>query len=397
MNLRRTAWALTLALTTVAAAPAAAQQDPATQELITRAQERMAERDYEGAIELFGRAINLSPDSALAWYLRGRARHKSEDLAGAEQDYTGALEREPAYAQALHNRGVARAALGRADEALADFGALIALRPARPDGYLLRANVLLTAGKVAEAIADCTTAIEKAPGAHQAFYMRGAARLRAGDAAEAQGDLRQAVTLAPRAAAYQFHLANISRQADDLAAARAAFDEAIRLSTPAADGRAPGAPLRPLDLARAYSSRGQVRWLQGEKAAALADLQQAVAREPTFPYFALWLAALGGDERPLAQVPDGDEFAHAVVRHYRGELDETLLLAHARQADDDPQRAGQVCQAHCYLGLRAERAGRAADARRHYEAAAATDAALFVEHHWARTRLAALGAARGGR
>lgn len=388
MNALRFALPVALATLLALPAPARGQDDPATQELITRAQERMAERDYPGAIELFGRAINLSPGSILAWYLRGRARHLSGDLAGAEADYTGALEREPKYHQALHNRGVARVAMGKRDAALADFGALIELRPGRPDGYLLRANVYLSGGELDRAIEDLTTAVAKAPTAHQAFYMRGAALLRKGDAAAAQQDMQRAAQLAPRLAAYRLYLGNIARQADDLETARAAFDEAIRLSTSEAEGaRPPGIPLRPLDLARAYSSRGQVLALEGDREGALADLREAVSREPTYPYFALWLSGLGGGDDALAQVPDGDEFVNAVIRHYRGELDETLLLATAQEADDDEQRQGQLCQAHCYLGLRAEQAGRAEDAERHYRAAVATGATLYVEHHWARSRL----------
>ena len=49
------------------------------------------ERDFEGAIENFDRAININPDYANAYNNRANVRHELGDDAGAIEDYTKAI------------------------------------------------------------------------------------------------------------------------------------------------------------------------------------------------------------------------------------------------------------------------------------------------------------------
>lgn len=383
MHLGRLALVALAALVT----PALAQdQDPAV-ELLERAKQRIAQKDYPGALDLLGRALSLAPTNEVAHYLRGQTRHLSGDLEGALVDYGAALDLVPGYHQAIHNRGVAYHALGRFEEAAADFAELIRIKPDRADAYYMRAAALLRLGEEGEAIADCTMAIRLKKDYPQAFSLRANAHMRAHDFAAAAADLAQACALTPQSASLQLNLALAARHAGELERARDAYARAIELS-----GEGAPSPLAPLDLGRAHSGRGQVLLLLGDREGGVAELRKGVELQPEFVYMALWLALVTGEPESLARVtPEGD-FTDALLAFASGELTADALLAKAdvELEDDRPRsRAGRVCQAHCYIALEREQAGDAAGAKRHYEAAAATEAKLFLEHQWARAKLAA--------
>lgn len=370
-------------------APALAQDHDPALALLERAKERIAQKDYPGALDLLGRALSLAPDNEVAHYLRGQARHLSGDLEGAIADYGAAINLVPGYHQAIHNRGVAYHALRRFEEAAADFSELIRIKPDRANAYYMRAAALLRLGEEGEAIADCTMAIRLKKDYPQAFSLRGGARMRIYEFEAAAADMAQACELAPQVASFQLNLALAARHAGELERARDAYARAIELS-----GEGAASPLAPLDLGRAHSGRGQVLLLLGDREGGVAELREGVALQPEYVYMALWLALVTGETEPLAKVkPEGD-FTDELLAFAGGKLDADALVAKAdvEREDDRPRsRAGRVCQAHCYIALERERAGDAAGAKRHYEAAAATDAKLFLEHQWARTKL---GAAR---
>ncbi len=379
-----------LLLLLVLAAPAAAQQqgEPA-QELIERAEKRIGDKDYAGAIELLDRALTLDGTKEVAFYLRGQARHLSGKLEEAVRDYSEALARVPGYHQAIHNRGVANTSLGRLDEAIADFTELARIKPEMPEAYYMRACALVRKGEEGEAIADCTMAIRLRKEFPQAFFVRGGAKLSSGDPEGAAADLEQAGRLAPRVAVFHLAHARALRHAGRLEAAKAAYDQAIALSAPGA-----GVALSERELPRAHSGRGQLLLLLGQREAGIAALRQAVALAPTRGYLALWLALVTGEREPLERASAPDEgaerpaFMEDLLRFARGEASGEDLVKAAEAAEEPKEKQGRVCQAHVYIALRLEREGDAAGARRHYQAAVDTGARLFVEHHWARTRLA---------
>src|SRR5207253_2336766 len=86
-----------------------------------------ADGDVDGAIELFGRAIEHQPDRrAEAYEFRARAKERKGDWNGA----------------------------------LADFDALIALDPNKPDSYYIRATQRKQHGQFEAAMADYQKAAE---------------------------------------------------------------------------------------------------------------------------------------------------------------------------------------------------------------------------------------------
>ncbi len=74
----------------------------------TRAKSLLNEKDYEGAIADYTKAIELNPNDAVYYNNRGDARKELRDYSGAIADYTKAIELNPNDAVYYNNRGNAR-------------------------------------------------------------------------------------------------------------------------------------------------------------------------------------------------------------------------------------------------------------------------------------------------
>ncbi len=118
-----------------------------------RANARMIDRDYDGAIDDLTAAIEVDPHSSL-YVERGRARRAKGDLDGAIRDYTEALKQEPNYAVALNNRGVAWEAKGKFDNAFDDYSAAIKSDPKYATPYRNRGLIHQRRGDFAPAAKD---------------------------------------------------------------------------------------------------------------------------------------------------------------------------------------------------------------------------------------------------
>lgn len=123
---------------------------------------------YQEAILAFTRALELKPDFAEAYRMRGRAYFEVTELDRSINDYSAAIKLSPPDAQTLLDRATA---------------------------YLARANY-------SAAMADCDRAISLNSKLAQAFNLRGTARRAQGDARAALGDFDRAVALAPNVANY---------------------------------------------------------------------------------------------------------------------------------------------------------------------------------------------------
>ena len=80
--------------------------------------EKIINEDYYGAIADFTKAIEIDPNYARAYVLRGDSK---EDYYAAIADYTKAIEIDPNYDYAYAFRGVAKEELGDLNGACADW------------------------------------------------------------------------------------------------------------------------------------------------------------------------------------------------------------------------------------------------------------------------------------
>lgn len=77
--------------------------------------------DYDGAIDDFTKAIEISPPFPVAYTNRGLAKEYRGDIKGAIHDYIKAIEINPRHADAYFNRSFAKLKTGDFDGAISDY------------------------------------------------------------------------------------------------------------------------------------------------------------------------------------------------------------------------------------------------------------------------------------
>lgn len=173
--------------------PAASLAQQTAEDYLRHGKEQLEKKDYLRARESFERAVELNPDSAEAYYFRGRVQF---DDAKAEADFTKAIELKPDYAEAYFQRGLGRDLGGKDEAALEDYSKAIELNPKFVNAYMTRAVLYLLANKGKEAIADYTKVIELKPDG-ESYYVRGNSYLEIGEYTRAVADLTRSIELDP--------------------------------------------------------------------------------------------------------------------------------------------------------------------------------------------------------
>ena len=77
--------------------------------------------DFKGSISDFNKAIEITPDKAMAYNDRGKSRENMGDFPGSIDDYSKAIELDQNLALAYVNRGKLRIKLNQKSEACMDF------------------------------------------------------------------------------------------------------------------------------------------------------------------------------------------------------------------------------------------------------------------------------------
>ena len=156
--------------------------------------------DFTKALADCDRAIELDPRHALAHDTRGSVYGRMGDTEAALADYTKAIELDPRAAQTYFSRGVVYGRKGDLDRAIADYDKAIELDPRLSIAYNNRGNACVRTDDISKAIADYTIAIELNPRYANAYYNRGVAYDRNGEFDKAIADYTAAIDLDPQAA-----------------------------------------------------------------------------------------------------------------------------------------------------------------------------------------------------
>jgi tetratricopeptide (TPR) repeat protein len=152
---------------------------------------------YPEAIDHFSAALEMEPENAETYFMRGRAHYEyavklSRDLTGqppeavpflpdevVEQmqlsiaDYTSAIELDPQYAKAYNNRGNAYASLGDLVKAVADYDQALELDESLDLTYYNRGAIQYHLGNYEAAIVDLETYLEMVPDAEDRARVEG--------------------------------------------------------------------------------------------------------------------------------------------------------------------------------------------------------------------------------
>jgi tetratricopeptide (TPR) repeat protein len=166
----------------------------------------------------------------------------------------------------LHNRAKLHRAMKQADHAIEDLTLLLRFEPSSSEAYFDRGLLRHRAGCHQAALADYDAALRWSPPYWEPYFNRAQVRLALGDRDAALRDYERVLVLHPahvESRAHAFCLRGlIAMEAQDLAAAAQNFSAAI-----AADP----------DLADAWANRATILFRQGDAAAALRDLDHALA------------------------------------------------------------------------------------------------------------------------
>ena len=95
--------------------------------------------DFRGATTLCTQAIELNPDNATAYSIRGAIYYRLNDFNGAVSDFNKAISINPGDYRNFYNRGLAHVKLNDFRKAIEDFSGAIQLNPNDPDSYYNRA------------------------------------------------------------------------------------------------------------------------------------------------------------------------------------------------------------------------------------------------------------------
>ena len=156
-----------------------------------------ADGNIDQAIQDYTNMLEVNPNDAQIWWMRGNAYWENGDLQRAYQDYNQALQVDPNYALAYLGRGNVSVRQGAYDQAVQDYNAAIDIEPNFIGTYNNRAVAYREQGKPDQALDDLNLAIALKPDFAEAYYNRGLAYHDKGIDDQALQDFHHAVELNP--------------------------------------------------------------------------------------------------------------------------------------------------------------------------------------------------------
>jgi tetratricopeptide (TPR) repeat protein len=378
--------------------------------------------DPDRALADYQAAIRLDPKDANAYIGLGNAYRDKHDAERAIAGYDQAIRLAPKNAIALTGRGNVYQDQSDGDHALADYNDALGLDPNNANAYIGLGNVYHDDKHDNDrALAAYQEAIRLDPTSAWAFNGRGNAYSDKGDKDRALADYDEAIRLDPKNAYPHNGRGNVFRGRGDIARAQADYDESIRLDPTyelawrnraklffylgdndrAVADYETAIRLRP-NNANTYFLAGIANFNRANFPAAVADFEQAGARDPASPYIALWLdiaAHRVGRPSVLSQaVPrlDMTKWPAPIVLTFLGQTPTSTLLDEARDLDRDKDPKGEVCEANFYGGQFLLRGDARDEALRLFKLAASECPKGFVETPAAVAAVAALSAPAPG-
>lgn len=202
----------------------------------------------------------LNTDAFQAFSSAGLTRVPDEQINWLNR----AIQLDPNYAMAFHMRGVAYAWKGNHDRAIQDFTRALELRPTyswAPASHYERGNAFARKGDYARALQDVTRATELSPTYADAFVSLGSIYRLQGDLDRAIAGFSRAVELRPNYTGVYQLLGACCFQKNDFDAALKHFGRAIQLSPKDASG---------------YENRATVYAMKGDNDRAVQDATRAI-------------------------------------------------------------------------------------------------------------------------
>lgn len=124
--------------------------------------ENYKNENYRAAMKDLNRAIQLNPNYAEAFFVRGNVNYGrfNQNLTGAKYDYTKTVELDPQFSKAYYNRGLVNMGLEKYAEAIQDFTKVIAIDPGFVKAYQIRGQAKKLIGDKEGAAMDFEAALD---------------------------------------------------------------------------------------------------------------------------------------------------------------------------------------------------------------------------------------------
>ena len=235
--------------------------------------EKLAAKDYKGAIIDYTVAIRLDSTNKIYYYNRGIAEEASSKFKDAISDFDEVLAKDAFYVNAYYYRGLCRWATKDPAGAIKDFTEVIRVEPKKVDAYYKRANVEREQGNFDLAIEDLTHVLILSPKDANAYSDRGLNWRKKGDLDTALTDYTQAIACDAKCYRAYVNRAYIKNSRKDFAGAKDDCDRALAIEP---------------DYGPALLDRGTANRGLGQLKEAVADYDLSEKANPTsilVPYY----------------------------------------------------------------------------------------------------------------
>src|SRR5688572_31888526 len=161
-------------------------------ELTQKGRELYEKSEFMEALLNLNKALEIDPNFAPAYYLRGNIKDNFEDRHGAMKDYNTSVEKNSKFADAFYARGNVKMKLQDYYGAIADYTSAITINENYIEAYFNRGRAKQFLQAYEDAINDCTKIIQIKANNIDAYYMRGILRINFGDLKNGCLDLSKA-------------------------------------------------------------------------------------------------------------------------------------------------------------------------------------------------------------
>ncbi len=201
-----------------------------------RALARLALEQFDQALADADAAIQLAPDWAEAYRLRGEIRYAARDDARAVADYTRSLELKPTDA-AYHGRGVSYLILGDRQRGMADLDEAIRLNPQSVRSLSMRAYAWREQGNSDAALLDYNTALRIEPRNTNLLNHRGSLLFDRNALGDAVADYERLLAINPEDGVAAMNVCVIRLMVNELQTAVTSCDRALTLDPASVESR----------------------------------------------------------------------------------------------------------------------------------------------------------------
>ena len=196
---------------------------------LEEAQKKFIAHDFNAVIQLCTEAIELDPNSSIAYGKRGAAYGVTNHPQQSITDCTKAIELDPTNADAYNNRGAAYGNLRNFTAAVDDFSRAIELDPKNAMAYNNRGSTLRFLGNVQQGLQDLNKALELNPKIDIAYFNRAFCHIATSNLPQAVADLDKAIELRPNFAMAYYVRGQCYQMQGRITQAQADFDKARQL------------------------------------------------------------------------------------------------------------------------------------------------------------------------